>query len=283
MGAGDSEKRLYPVHFCRDCGHEYHPVRLVNDGGDRHFFARDIDDAAPARPDEDDDSASDDTNDANDREIFGFLTPHAGDADFTFSDRDEDYPETWLEYDAKGNPRLKAHYRGARARAFSVAPNGKLGSGTKAWFLPGKFRFCLRCGATQGGAARDRNRLASLSLRLSGFSASIHRRSPCRLVDEAARAAYLVVEQLSPESRRVDVRMGASSPRPPTAQRAYRVRAGVSSACFFSSSDSETATQALTPRPWPRSRTRAKNHRRSVTSINLRGNASVECQHVARR
>ena len=31
------------------------------------------------------------------------------------------------------------------------------------WFLPGKFRLCLRCGHTQGGAARDRTRLASLS------------------------------------------------------------------------------------------------------------------------
>ena len=31
------------------------------------------------------------------------------------------------------------------------------------WFLPGKFRVCLRCGHTQGGAARDRTRLASLS------------------------------------------------------------------------------------------------------------------------
>jgi len=160
---GDAEKRLYPVHFCRDCGHEYHPVRFVNDGGERMFLARDIDDAAAVRPDDDDESASDDTDDSNDREVFGFLTPHARDAEFTFSDRDEDYPETWLEYDAAGNPRLKAHYRGARARSVNVASTGKLGSGTKAWFLPGKFRFCLRCGATQGGAARDRNRLASLS------------------------------------------------------------------------------------------------------------------------
>src|SRR5216684_4756207 len=33
----------------------------------------------------------------------------------------------------------------------------------RAWFLPGRFRFCLRCGVTQSTAARDRNRLASLS------------------------------------------------------------------------------------------------------------------------
>ncbi len=26
------DKRLYPVHFCRECGHEYHPVRLAERG-----------------------------------------------------------------------------------------------------------------------------------------------------------------------------------------------------------------------------------------------------------
>jgi superfamily II DNA/RNA helicase len=159
----DPEKRLYPVHFCRDCGHEYHPVRFVKDEGNPIFLPRDIDDAAPARPDEDEPRAGDDADDTEDRRVFGFLTPHARDADFTFSDRDEDYPETWLDYDAAGNPRLKTHYRGARARSVTVSPNGKLGSGIEAWFLRGRFRFCLRCGATHGGSARDRNRLASLS------------------------------------------------------------------------------------------------------------------------
>jgi hypothetical protein len=44
-----------------------------------------------------------------------------------------------------------------------VSPSGQLGAGARAWFVPGKFRFCLRCGDTKGGASRDRNRLASLS------------------------------------------------------------------------------------------------------------------------
>jgi superfamily II DNA/RNA helicase len=157
------EKRLYPVHFCRDCGHEYHPVRLVNDGGNRTFLARDIDDALPARADDDDENAND-ADETDDREVFGFLTLHASDADFTFSDDLDDYPENWLEQpNASGTARLKPHYRGARALLFNVSPSGIAGSGAKAWFLPGKYRFCLRCRATQGGAARDRNRLASLS------------------------------------------------------------------------------------------------------------------------
>ena len=154
---GHADKRLYAVHFCRECGHEYHPVRLVQQDGTMVFLARDIDDAPPTRED-------DAERDGHENEIFGFLTPHpSNDSGFTFADRDEDYPETWLDFDAGGNPRLKASYRDARAKRFAVSPDGRVGSGTEVWLLPGKFRLCLRCGHTQGGAARDRTRLASLS------------------------------------------------------------------------------------------------------------------------
>lgn len=155
---GDPEKRLYPVHFCRECGHEYHPVRLVRDDGERKFLARDIDDAAPAK-----DDGEPEMEESPDSDVFGFLTLHARDTDFTFADREEDYPEVWLDFDSAGNPRIKSHYRSARAQEFVVAPDGKVGSGSKAWFIPGRFRFCLRCGATYSTSARDRTRLASLS------------------------------------------------------------------------------------------------------------------------
>ena len=158
---GQAEKRLYAVHFCRECGHEFLPVRLVHQEGEASFLARDIDDApSPAQEGSDGDG-----HDAQpEGELFGFLTPHPpGDSDFTFDDRDEDYPEAWLEFDAAGRPRLKRYYREARAQRFAVSADGRIGSGTKVWFLPGKFRLCLRCGNTQGGAARDRTRLASLS------------------------------------------------------------------------------------------------------------------------
>jgi Lhr-like helicase len=159
---GDPDKRLYPVHFCRDCGHEYHPVRLISEDGERKFLARDIDDAAPAKSDDDEPEGEDD--ESPDREVFGFLTLHASDSDFGFQkDEPEYYPETWLDFDAAGNPRIKSNYRSARPREVLVAPNGKVGAGAKGWFIPGRFRFCLRCGATHSTSARDRTRLASLS------------------------------------------------------------------------------------------------------------------------
>jgi superfamily II DNA/RNA helicase len=158
---GETERRLYPLHFCRECGQEYHPVRLAGDSASKVFFARDIDDAAPPRADED--APEEDAEGDNDKEIFGFLTLAPSDEGFTFADREEDYPEAWVELNAAGQPRLKATYRRARAQSVSVTPDGKSGAGIRAWFLPGKFRFCLRCGATHGVQGRDRNRLASLS------------------------------------------------------------------------------------------------------------------------
>jgi superfamily II DNA/RNA helicase len=157
---GHPDKRLYPVHFCRECGHEYHPVRLVDESGQRLALPRSIDDAPPTT---DDDEPTPDSG-GDEVEQFGFVTIHpVGDAGFAFNDRDEDYPETWVEYDARGGARLKPYYRGARPAMLHIEPDGRIGSGARVWFLPGKFRFCLRCGFTQGGAARDRTRLASLS------------------------------------------------------------------------------------------------------------------------
>ncbi|WP_437659803.1 DEAD/DEAH box helicase [Sorangium sp. So ce1182] len=192
---GDPEKRLYPVHFCRECGHEYHPVRLVYEDSEGTFFARDIDDAAP--PKREDDELSDEEIAVNEgREGFGFLTPHATDADFTFADKDEDYPETWIERDAADRPRLRAHYRPARPRPFLVAPNGKVGLGVRAWFLPGKFRFCLRCRTTQGGAAKDRNRLASLSAEGRSSATTV-------LVGSVLRWMHGAGSGLAPEKRKL--------------------------------------------------------------------------------
>ncbi|MBI3074427.1 MAG: DEAD/DEAH box helicase [Deltaproteobacteria bacterium] len=191
---GDPDKRLYPLHFCRECGHEYHPVRYETESGQESFLPRDIDDAAPSKPD-DDKSASDEVE-SPDPEVFGFLTLHARDAEFTFADRNEDYPEIWLEFDAAGNPRLKKNYRHARVRSVKVAANGKVGSGEKAWFIPGRFRFCLRCGTTHSTSARDRTRLASLSAEGRSSATTV-------LVSSALRWMHGSASGLKPYTRKL--------------------------------------------------------------------------------
>jgi hypothetical protein len=79
------EKRLYAVHFCRECGHEYHPV-FVDLEKEPRFLHRDIDDV----PVLDRDDSHEDELESVQRP--GFVTLHPTDPEFTFADRVEDYP-----------------------------------------------------------------------------------------------------------------------------------------------------------------------------------------------
>ena len=129
----NEEERLYPVHFCRNCGQEFHPVTLRTDRGREYFEKREIDDI-PIEADEEDEGAE-----------WGFLMPEPADPEFTFGGDDEDYPEAWLEETKRGGRRLKSTYRKRRARLHEVAPSGNCGMGHRSWFMPGKFRFCPVC------------------------------------------------------------------------------------------------------------------------------------------
>ena len=158
----DSQKRLYSTHFCRGCGQEYHPVRIVTDGPSRVAMFRDIDDAAPPVAEEDSPEAKDASDD---NETIGYLVIRTPDLDAEFSNADEQYPESWREADAAGNARLKKDKQkaGFKVESVFVEPDGRLGSGSPAWLIRDRFRFCLRCGDYRDDASRDRNRLASLS------------------------------------------------------------------------------------------------------------------------
>ena len=147
----NEEERLYPVHFCRNCGQEFHPVTLRTDRGREYFEKREIDDI-PVEADEEDEGAE-----------WGFLMPEPADPEFTFGGDDEDYPEAWLEETKRGGRRLKSTYRKRRACLHEVAPSGNCGMGHRSWFMPGKFRFCPVCKDVSNTSARDINKLASLS------------------------------------------------------------------------------------------------------------------------
>lgn len=162
---GDDTRRLYDTFFCRDCGQEYHPVRYRSGGEGAVVLARDIDDMPTRREDADNDE--DDGEEDATRERLGFVTPIGsilGPDALPFQGRIEDYPETWVELTRNGELRLKKSYRQVEALRLVVKPDGTIDSaGTPIWFLPGKFRFCVRCGATHGAQGKDVNRLASLS------------------------------------------------------------------------------------------------------------------------
>jgi Lhr-like helicase len=162
---GDETRRLYPTYFCRNCGQEYHPVRVRYDGAPVAVLAREIDDM-PARREEADNVDHDGELDAE-LERLGFVTPVGsapGDQPMDFQGRVEDYPETWIELGRGSEPRLKATYRSLAVEHMRVDPDGAVSSsGMPVWFLPGKFRHCLRCGDTHGAQGKDLNRLAGLS------------------------------------------------------------------------------------------------------------------------
>ena len=148
------DKRLYATHFCRRCGQEHHPVSLVDDLGASRFEKREIDDVPVSEDDEPDG--------VNER--WGFLMPEPVDGDFDFEGKDENYPDLWLEETKAGELRLKPAYRKTRAELFSVTPEGLIGPlGRRAWFMPGRFKFCPSCGDYHSDSTRDINRLASLS------------------------------------------------------------------------------------------------------------------------
>lgn len=142
-GRKDEGHQLYAAHFCRECGQEYHPVwRNPKEGG--RLGPREIDDTTV----EDEDTG------------FGFLAPDPtgelwrGDI--------SDLPDAWI--DTTGTePKVKPSYRKHVPEEIRVTASGQLGSGMRAAFVRGKFRYCLRCGYVHEAYGKDVNRLASLS------------------------------------------------------------------------------------------------------------------------
>lgn len=135
---------LYPTHFCRDCGQEYHPVWREEQG------------SVCYRPREIDDISADDGEDVK----FGFLCPSH--PDLQYQGGLEDLPEIWLDF-TKAEPKIKSAYKKTVPIATRVDPQGYEGRGKHYWFIPGKFRFCLSCGFVHEAHGKDINRLASLS------------------------------------------------------------------------------------------------------------------------
>jgi ATP-dependent helicase YprA (DUF1998 family)/very-short-patch-repair endonuclease len=147
---GDREKYLFNVAFCRTCGQEYLPVwAALSDNQPRSFEPREL---SERLTDEDDVQ-------------FGYLMPDPNGI-FDPNDLEKHYPEEWLEYVGE-TPRLKRDYRRYRPQPISVGANGAVEtSGTDklpAWFIAGKFRFCLRCAEAHEPGRSELSKLSGLS------------------------------------------------------------------------------------------------------------------------
>ena len=141
----DRDRKFFGVHFCRQCGQDYHPVWHTAEHGDTIISPRNIDDR------------SHDDEDTN----FGFLM---FDPQQRWDAADPDkYPENWIE-EKKGGYRIKSNFKKYRPQAINVEPSGLCSpEGERAWFIPGAFRFCLSCGVSHAARGRDANRVTGLS------------------------------------------------------------------------------------------------------------------------
>ena len=136
---GERDRRLFSAWFCRECGQEYHPVWHSENNLEPRAIDETIDD--------------EETN-------FGYFMP---DTAKSWHGQLEEYPENWIDY-TKVEPRLKKDYVKWAPRQISVRPDGEIDpGGLNGWYIPGKFRFCLRCGISHGAQGRDTSRLSSLS------------------------------------------------------------------------------------------------------------------------
>lgn len=174
---GDRGRKLYSVHFCRDCGQEYLPVWDENTPVVRQFSPRNIED----RSHEDEEVRN------------GFFMP---DTSAIWEDTLDRYPESWLERSGD-NYRLKSTYR--RRQPVHVRLNGEGAldnGGVPGWYIPGSFGFCLNCGVTHHTAGRD-------SLRLAALSGEGRSSATTMLTLASLRYLYEQDAQLSAEAKKV--------------------------------------------------------------------------------
>lgn len=175
---GDRSRKLYAMHFCRECGQEYFPVWDESSAGDRVLSPRNIDE----RNHDDADVRS------------GFFMP---DTTGIWDDILERYPENWLERRANGDFKLKSNYKKRQPQSVRVDTEGQQSSdGLPGWYIPGSFAFCLSCGVTYQSAGKD-------SLRLTGLSGEGRSSATTMLSLSALRYLYEEDQQLSDEAKKI--------------------------------------------------------------------------------
>ena len=175
---GERERRLFALHFCRECGQEYAPVWDESVAGGRIFNPRSIEE----RTHEDEDIKS------------GYFMP---DTTGIWDDTLDRYPETWLEQKKDGDLKLKSNYRKRQPQPVRVDATGQhVADGTPGWYIPGSFGFCLNCGVVHQTAGKE-------SLRLTGLSGEGRSSATTMLTLSALRYLYEEDAQLKDEAKKV--------------------------------------------------------------------------------
>lgn len=157
----DREKTLFPLAFCRECGHEFYTVWKAAEDGMPRFLPRallDTQEAAAPVPDA----------------AAGFI--YVSESDPWPTDASEvmtRLPDDWLE-EHKGTLRIKAGQRGNVPQPLNVNPLGQIESSgsisqgaqtqsVSCFWMAASLRFCPCCGVTYNSSQKsDFSKLSSL-------------------------------------------------------------------------------------------------------------------------
>lgn len=169
----DRSRALFGVVFCRSCGQEYLPIKMIASGK----VIQEI------RPREFGEKAGD-----GEETTIGYFMPDPNSC-WDPEPPQEAFPAHWL--DPSGT--VKSSFRDKVPQRVSVDRLGKIcheaEAGVSGWILPGSFRFCLnrsKCEASFEGNAKEYSKLSTLSSEGRSSATSILVLSSLRYMREEA-------------------------------------------------------------------------------------------------
>ncbi|MFC3833956.1 MULTISPECIES: DEAD/DEAH box helicase [Deinococcus] len=149
----DRSMRLYPLEFCRSCGHDYYAVRRQSDAatGRTVFTAR-----SPF-------ARNEVSEDGQDGYLYFPATPESRPWPEDYDDMLDRVPTTWL--DVQGDTvKLKSDRKKQLPETLRVSPDGEGGpSGARVQFVEESFPYCLHCGVSYSAGTGHLTKLATLS------------------------------------------------------------------------------------------------------------------------
>ena len=162
---GESDKRLFPLVFCRHCGTAYYRVKIVRDDQGRNLVPR-HEDGKSLLPREDRREHDDDGQ----GDAYVYLSDQSpwprGDGSAVL----ERLPDILKETSAQGVERIRTDARGDVPETLFVEPTGRIvpeGEGIPVALIKKNFLFCLEpsCGVAYTRSQRsERNKLATLGV-----------------------------------------------------------------------------------------------------------------------
>ena len=136
------DRLLYPLVFCRECGHDYY---VVNYNNDKQILLPQLPTALDISPEYADIQA-------------GYLTLDEPELRDSRVDIDK-LPDSWFTETKKKGRDFKRDYAKYNPQKLQVLSNGKITTsllqGTSCWFVPRPFHFCLNCGVIHDGRKNE--------------------------------------------------------------------------------------------------------------------------------